>query len=209
MGLPQPVKRYTPAEYYELENAAHYKSDYYKGEIFNMSGGSARHSLISLNIGGELGNRLKGKPCTAYASNLRLKVTDELMSYPDAAVYCDRPILDPTDMTGDTATNPTVIFEVLSPTTEAYDRGAKAEGYRTIATLKAYALVSQFAPRVELHERGPDGAWRIRDIAGLDAAVDLPSVGVTLPLADVYDRVEFDRPPGDGKGVMIPMQPKI
>src|SRR3954470_16239215 len=89
MTLAHPVKRYTPQEYYALERAADYKSEYYKGEIFAMSGGTARYSLISANVVRELGNRLKGGPCTVYESNLRLKVTASgLRTYPDAGVYC-------------------------------------------------------------------------------------------------------------------------
>jgi len=119
-----PIKRrYTPAEYYALEHEAEYKSDYYEGEIFNMSGGMATHSLISVNIVGELRQRLKGKPCTAYESNLRFKIEDSsLRTYPDASVYCEPLRFDPEDPRNTTATNPKVVFEVLSPSTEAYDR---------------------------------------------------------------------------------------
>src|SRR4051812_24533660 len=121
MSVAEPVKRYTPQEYYVLERAAAYKSDYYKGEIFAMSGGTVAHSRISSNLVREVGNRLKGSPCDAYESNLRLKVkATGLRCYPDASVYCGKLERDPEDSSGETVTNPTVLFEVLSPSTEAY-----------------------------------------------------------------------------------------
>src|SRR4051794_35245398 len=130
MTSPQPVKRFTPAEYYALEREADYKSDYYRGEIFAMAGGSAGHSLITANIGGEVRQRLKGKPCRAYESNLRLGVlATGLRCYPDLSIYCGPLQFDPEDKSGETATNPTLLFEVLSKSTEGYDRGAKAENY--------------------------------------------------------------------------------
>jgi Uma2 family endonuclease len=192
MALPQPVKRYTPQEYYALERQAEYKSDYYKGEIFNMSGGTANHSLITANIAGEVRNRLKGKPCRAYESNLRLAIlATGLRCYPDVSVYCGPLQFDPEDNTGETATNPTVLFEVLSKSTEGYDRGLKAENYRQIASLRAYVLVSQRGPHVEVFERQANGHWLLGDANGLDAVLTLPAIGIDLPLAEIYDGVEF------------------
>jgi Uma2 family endonuclease len=124
MAIPKSIKYHTRREYYALEDAADYKSDYYKGEIFAMSGGTARHSLIAANIAGELRHRLKGRPCRAYESNLRLRVTAvDLVCYPDVGVYCGALELDQEDNKGETALNPTVLFEVLSKSTEGYDRG--------------------------------------------------------------------------------------
>lgn len=198
MSVPQTIKRYTPQDYYRLERAATYKSDYYDGEIFNMSGGTARHSLISLNISGELRLRLKGKPCTAYESNLRVKIkATGLRTYPDVGVYCAPLVYDPEDDGIETVTNPTVIFEVLSKSTEGYDRGFKAENYRKIETLKAYIFVSQNSPHVEITERQADGTWKLSEASGVDATVTVPGIGVDLPLAEVYDRVEF----GEGSSV--------
>ena len=192
MTAPHAIKRYTPQEYYALERDAAYKSDYYDGEIFAMSGGSSRHSLISVNIAGELRQRLKGKPCAAYESNQRLKVkATGLRTYPDVSVYCAKLEYDPEDSQKETATNPTVLFEVLSPTTEAYDRGMKAENYRRIDTLQCHVLVSQSSPHVEVFERQGDGSWRFSEMWGVDASLALPAIGVALPLAEVYERVEF------------------
>lgn len=191
MSLAKPIKRFTPQEYYTLERKAPYKSDFYEGEVFAMSGGSARHSLISINIGREVGNRLKGKPCTAYESNLRLKVkATGLRTYPDISVYCGPLEFDQEDNAPETATNPSVLFEVLSESTEAYDRGFKAENYRRIETLKAYILVSQDSPHVEIYERQGE-RWVLNEERGLGASIAIPRIDVILPLGDIYDRVEF------------------
>jgi Uma2 family endonuclease len=192
MGLSDPAKRYTPDEYYRLERDAAIKSDYYDGEMFAMAGGTTRHSLIVMNIGGELRQRLKGNPCAPSDSNQRLKIKDTgLRVYPDVSVYCGPLEYDEEDANTETATNPIVLFEVLSPSIEVYDRGFKAENYRHIASLRAYVLVSQEKPQVEVYERQTDNSWLLREENRLDAAVNLPGTGVTLPLAEIYDRVEF------------------
>ena len=190
--MPQPVKRFSVSEYYELERAATYKSDFYEGEIFAMAGGTERHSRICTNVLTELGQRLKGRPCLPYESNLRLKViANGLRTYPDVSVYCGALERDEEDSDGETYTNPTVLFEVLSRSTEGYDRGLKAAGYRRIETLKAYVLIWQNTPHVEMFERQADGSWLLREVSGLQATLSIPTINVQLPLADVYARVEF------------------
>jgi Uma2 family endonuclease len=196
--MTEPVlkKRYTPAEYYALEHEADYKSDYYDGEIFDMSGGTGTHSLISMNITGELRERLKGRSCTPYESNLRVKVeATGLRTYPDASVYCEAVRYDSEDPRNTTALNPTVVFEVLSPSTEAYDRGFKAEHYEQIVTLRAYLFVAQDRPHVEMHDRPPNGTWSIHRAVGLEASIRIEAIGVDLPLAEIYARVEFPPAP--------------
>ncbi len=199
MGLPQPVKRYTPEEYYTLERVATYKSDYYDGEIFAMAGGTSRHSLIVMNVGGELRQRLKGNPCTPYESNQRVAIqATGLRVYPDVSVYCEALKYDDQDSRLETAINPTLVIEVLSPSTEAYDRGLKFDNYRQIPSLRGYVLVSQEVPHVETFERRPDGSWLMREDRKLDGSVELPGLNLSLPLAEIYDRVEFpasQRPP--------------
>jgi Uma2 family endonuclease len=191
MAIPQPVKRYTPAEYYELERAADYKSDYYKGEIFAMAGGSRRHSTITSNITGELRQRLKGSPCAVYESNLRLMIKSTgLRTYPDASVYCGKMERDFEDASGETFTNPTVVFEVLSPSTETYDRNTKARSFRQIESLKALVFVAQNEPHVEVSVRTSDG-WVLQEYDGLAAVIALPMIGIDLPMSEVYDRVDF------------------
>ncbi len=198
MGLPQAVHYYTPDEYYRLEREAAYKSEYLNGEIFpmegvfGMAGGSANHSLIKANLLRELGNRLKGKPCAAYDSDLRLKVqASGLRVYPDASIYCGRLEYDEEDNQKHTSTNPTVLFEVLSDSTEAYDRGAKASQYRSIVSLQSYVLVSQHEAHIEHYARGLDGTWLLTEAKGMNAVISLPEVGISIALEEVYDRIDF------------------
>jgi Uma2 family endonuclease len=192
MGLPQPKKRFTPQEYYDLERVAEYKSDFYAGEIFAMAGGTIRHSRICTNLIRETGNRLKGTPCETFESNLRLKIKlSGLRNYPDMSVYCGPFEYDEEDPSRETVTNPTVLFEVLSPSTEAYDRGFKSENYRRIPSLKAYLLVAQDKPHVEIYQRQSDGSWLLREEDRLDAAIAIPPLGIELPLAEIYASVDF------------------
>jgi Uma2 family endonuclease len=192
MAIPKVIKRFTAQEYYELEREAFYKSDYHKGEIFAMAGGTAEHSRICTNLIRELGMRLAGKPCETFESNLRLKIkATGLRTYPDVSVYCGPLERDETDPYRETYTNPTVLFEVLSKSTEGYDRGTKAQSYRRIPTLHVYALVSQTNAFIEVYERQPDNRWLLREVAGLDAVLTIPSIGVDLPLSEIYARVTF------------------
>ena len=199
-----PKKYYTPAEYYELEAKADYKSDYYNGEIYpcgevgpdgqliSMAGGSVRHSLICMNVGGELRQALKGGPCKVVESNVRLRIlATGLRTYPDVSVYCGQRQHDSEDPAGQTLLNPTVLFEVLSPSTEGYDRGIKASHYRRIESLRVLALVSQTSPHVELHVRGDDGKWVIEEREGMDAVIELGAISARLPLSEIYADVDF------------------
>jgi len=193
MGMPMPpVKRFSPREYYELERPAEYKSDFYDGKLFAMAGGTARHSLITSNVNREVGNRLKGTPCRAYESNLRLKaIATGLRTYPDVSVYCGPLQQDPEDTEGETYTNPSVLFEVLSPSTEGYDRVLKASSYRQIETVKSYVLISETEPRAEIFERQADASWLRREARGLEATLAISAINVRLPLAEIYEGVDF------------------
>lgn len=199
-----PKRYYTPAEYYELEAKADYKSDYYNGQIFpcgevgpdgqliSMAGGSIRHSIVCTNITAELNRRLKGGPCRVLESNARLRiVATGLRTYPDVSVYCGQRQHDPEDPAGQTLLNPTVLFEVLSPSTEGYDRGVKASHYRRIESLRLLGLVSQESPHVELHVRGEDGKWVIEERDGMDTVIELKAIEAQLPLAEIYTDVDF------------------
>lgn len=149
------------SEYLEIERAAEFKSEFRDGEMFSMAGGSAMHSLIATNITGEVGMKLKGRPCVLFNSDLRLKVeATGLFTYPDLSVVCGPLRFAVPEQ--DTIVNPTVLVEVLSDSTEGYDRGKKFEHYRQIPTLRDYLLVSQKEPRIEAFARGEDGLWRLR-----------------------------------------------
>lgn len=198
-ALPVPTppvpKRYTVEEYFDLEAAAVDKHEFHDGQIVAMAGGTLRHSQICLNVGGELRNRLKGKPCQAVESNTRVAAPRRHYQYPDVSVFCGPPEFDPADKRGTTLLNPTAVIEVLSESTQAYDRGAKFDRYRDVATLREYVLVSSDEPRVEVFLRQPDGTWLFSPYAGLQAVAALRSIGVDLPLSEVYDRVEFPPAP--------------
>lgn len=185
-------------EYYRIERDAVEKSDWFDGEMFNMAGGTTNHSAVKTNLLGVLVAALRKRPCRPLDSDQRLKIlSNDLRTYPDASVYCGPIQYDEEDAGGTTATNPAVLFEVLSDSTEAYDRGLKAGSYRQIESLRAYVLISQHAPHVELFERLGDDAWRLREAKGLEASLRLEAIDVTLSLAELYDRVEFpEKKPG-------------
>lgn len=192
MGLPQPIRRCTPEEYLRLERGAVEKHEFYRGEVFAMSGGSPRHSLVIANVIGTLSTRLKGGPCRVYDSNLRVRnPRTTLYTYPDATVAREELRIDPLDRQSETVLNPTLIVEVLSPSTEAWDRGGKFGSYQQIESLRQYVLVSADAPLVETFLRQQDGSWLYTAAEGLGASAVLQSLRIELPLSDVYDGVTF------------------
>jgi Uma2 family endonuclease len=187
-------------EYLERERLAEY-SEFYRGETFAMVGGTPRHSLIKSNALGEILFRLKGRLCTAYNSDLRILIAATgLYTYPDISVI--RGELQFDDAKRDTVLNPTLIVEVLSDSTEAYDRGKKFEHYRKIPTFREYILVSQDSPKLERFTRNPDDTWTLTVVTGLDQSLDLVTIGVTLPLAEVYDKLDF--PPAESASTVTP-----
>ena len=182
---------FTPAEYFELEQSAGYQSEYFEGEIFAMAGGSAVHSLIALNIGGELRSALKGRKCRAYGSDLMVAIrATTLRTYPDVSVVCGD--LQTDAETPNAVTNPTTIVEVLSDSTETWDRGKKFQSYRKLESLREYILVSQKEPRVEWFHRKDNGDWAIGMVEGIGSDFTFPELGVTVPLAEIYAGVEFE-----------------
>ena len=183
-------------EYFAIEEEALEKHEFRDGDIVAMAGGTESHSLITMNFGGELRDGLKGKPCRAYDSNLRVLVPQTpLYTYPDVFAICGPTQYDPKDPRQKTVTNPRLVVEVLSPSTEAYDRGEKFLRYLGVESLQEYVLVSQHTPRVETYFREEDGAWRFGVIVGLEKRLVLRSVGVELPLAEVYANVTFPPEP--------------
>ena len=184
----------TPAEYLAIERKAEFKSEFYNGEMFAMAGASEEHSLIKDNLAGEARQQLKGSGCRVVTSDLRVKVDPtRLYTYPDVVIYCDRPQFE--DGVFDTLLNPRVIVEVLSESTEAYDRGDKFRHYRQIASLQEYVLVAQDRPYVERHVRQPDGSWLMTEFAGLDRVFEFTSVSARVPLAEIYRDVSFPETP--------------
>jgi Uma2 family endonuclease len=196
MGIPKPNQRYSPEEYLRLERDATERHQYFQGEIFAMAGGSPEHSRIIANSIRSVGNRLEGSPCAVFDSNLRVRIPKTtLYTYPDATVVCGPLQFDPLDPRHETVLNPTAIFEVLSETSEAYDRGKKFENYRSIESLREYVLVSQDVARVETYFRRPDGTWLYTPAAGAEAQIKFHSLEITVPLAELYAGVTFPPPP--------------
>lgn len=184
MSEPAGKLSHTFAEYLALEAASETKHEYVNGEIFAMAGGTPEHSRLSVNVCGELRAALRSRPCNVFNSDLRVRIlATGLGTYPDASVICGRVELDPED--ANTATNPVVIVEVLSDSTETYDRNEKWAHYRRIPSLRDYLLVSQQERRIEHYRRNDDGTWTLRDVCAGDV-VRLDSINCTLSVDEVY-----------------------
>jgi len=180
-------KLYSPNEYLALERADEYKSEYVDGRIFAMAGASREHGVIVFNIAGELRNQLKDRPCDAFIADMRVKPAQaRSYRYPDIAVVCGPAEFE--DRQADTLLNPTVLMEVLSPSTEASDRGEKFAEYRRIPSLREYVLVSQDQARIEHYARQGTG-WFLTVAEGFEAVLALEAIGCELSLREVYRRV--------------------
>ena len=195
MGAAVLREKLTVEQYLRDEKTSVDKRQYFRGEVFCMAGGSPAHSLITANVIGEFRAALRGSKCRVYDSNLRIGIPrTTLYTYPDASVICGPPEYDPLDSNRQTVLKPKLLVEVLSPATEAYDRGGKFASYRQIDSLQEYLLLSQDAARAETFLRQPDGAWRYLAVFGAEAFVQLASLGVQVRLAELYAGVEFVAP---------------
>jgi Uma2 family endonuclease len=169
-----------------MEREADYRSEYFDGQIVAMSGGTLPHSRMGVRLLTALESKLRGRGCTPVNSDLRTAVAPKgPYFYPDAAIYCGEPQL--ADDYADMLLNPVVIFEILSKSTESFDRGYKFQQYRRIESLREYVLIDQAAPRIEVYSKGPDAKWTLTDYEGCDAVCELPSVGIQIALSDLYD----------------------
>ncbi len=181
---------YTTEDYLTQERSASYKSEYHEGQIYAMTGASRKHNLVSGNIYRELSLQLKKRSCEAYINDMRVKATEALSYYyPDVAVVCGAPQFE--DAQVDTLLNPTLLIEVLSPSTEAYDRGKKFAHYRKIASLREYLLVAQDQPNIERYVRQGD-VWILSEVLGIEASIVLESIECALSLREVYGKVIDD-----------------
>ncbi len=189
MAIAQTKPHLSPAEYLEIERAAETKSEYIEGEMYAMSGASYEHNLIAANLTAGLHAALRGGSCRVVGSDQRVKEERATFyTYPDLAIHCGEPRFEP-DGHLDTLLNPTVLIEILSPSTEAYDRGRKFSYYRAIPSLREVVFVAQDRPLVERFSRMDTGDWALHAIEGYDAGTYLPSVGVRLALAEIYEGV--------------------
>ena len=179
----------TPEEYLAWERKADIKHEYLRGEIIAMSGASYEHTLITMNISGELYIQLKGTACTVHTNDMRVRTSPETSYfYPDVVVVCDKPRFE--DDTFDTLLNPIVLVEVLSPSTQAYDRGEKFKHYQQLTSLQEYILVSQDEVGVERYRR-QGTEWQPTEFRSLEDVLSLSSIDCELSLDDIYRRVEF------------------
>ena len=181
----------TPEEYLVMEREAAFKSEYRDGKIVAMPGASHKHNLIAGNIFGEIYVQFRDRTCVVYVNDMRVKVSDTgLYTYPDVVVVCDEPRFD--DNHFDTLLNPTVLVEVLSPSTENYDRNDKFLSYQILESLQEYILVSQNGVHVEqyIHQ---DGKWILREFRSLDDVLQIASIECELALRAIYAKVKFLR----------------
>ncbi|MCA1994755.1 MAG: Uma2 family endonuclease [Coleofasciculus sp. S288] len=187
---------YTPEEYLELEASATFRSEYYEGKIFPMAGGTPNHNQISLNLSSALNFALKGQPYDVFMSDMRLWIPlKRLYTYPDVMVVAGQ--LEFAPGRRDTITNPVMIAEVLSVSTEKYDRVGKFKLYRGIPSFKEYILISQTEIYVEQYSKAEDNKWLFSEYEGEDALLALTSIPFQVSLLDLYDKVEFESEPSE------------
>jgi Uma2 family endonuclease len=187
---PNPLPKMTPEEFLVWERAEKFRHEYRDGEIVAMSGASRAHNLISVNMTRELSTSLRDRDCETYASEMRLWIPKtRLYTYPDIVVVCGEPQF--IDNQFDTLLNPVVVVEILSDSTESYDRGRKFEQYRRVETLNEYILISQPRPYVERFVKRGDGFWQLSESSGFDAVLVVESLGLSIPLASIYEKVRF------------------
>jgi len=178
----------TPEQYLEIERKAERKSEYFGGEMFAMSGASREHNILSVNLIAILHPQLRKRGCELYTSDMRVRVTHTgLYTYPDVIAVCGQPRF--IDDNVDTLVNPTFLAEVLSPSTEAYDRGRKFEHYRSLESLSEYLLVAQDRLHADLYTRQTDGRWVLMEANRAEDKLELRSIACQISMADLYETV--------------------
>lgn len=186
---------YTFEEYLVMEEAAEYKSEFHGGKVVAMAGGSFDHNTIGQNAGSAITNQLrsKNKSCRVANSDQKIYINDyEKGVYPDVSVICDKPNFH--NNRKDVITNPILVVEVLSPSTEGYDRGQKFTQYRSIPSFREYVLIAQDKAWVESFYKVEEDVWRISNAEGLDSKIQLFSLDIEITLADIYHLLEFESP---------------
>jgi len=184
-------RKYTLEEYLELDKNSEEKYEYFDGEVFARAGGSPNHARLGVDIGSLFSQKLKGRNCEAFNSDMRVKVPAAFpYRYPDVSVVCGEPIFE--DLNGqEMLVNPVLIVEVLSPSTAAYDLKDKFTAYQSIESFREYLIVSQDRPHVIQHIRQSKGRWLRIEVEGLDEEVALESINLTFSLGEIYERVKF------------------
>jgi len=180
----------SPQEYLEIERRNEFRSEFYNGEMFAMSGVTRRHDRINTRLTSLIDQHLTGKKCEAFSASMRVLATPSgLYTYPDLSATCEEPQF--ADQHFDTLTNPALLVEILSPSTENYDRGKKAKLYRVIPSLQELLFIAQDSYEVELYRRQADGTWSLMDAKGQDEAIALTSTGYTLSLGELYEKARM------------------
>jgi Uma2 family endonuclease len=179
----------TEEQYLVIDRAAEFRHELLDGEIVALPGGNIRHAQLRMNLIGELHARARGTHCEIFGCDLRVRVSPRMYTYPDLTMVSGSPAV--ADERQDILLNPTVIFEVLSPSTEHYDRGLKFRRYREIESLTDYILVDQDQTRIEQFTRGDPNTWTLHDYQRADEVLRIPSIGISLPLAGIYQGIEF------------------
>ncbi|HEY1955287.1 MAG TPA: Uma2 family endonuclease [Polyangiaceae bacterium] len=187
MTTSAPIAKMTYAEYLAFEQKSETKHEFLNGEVFAMAGGTIEHGALAASLARVIGNALRARPCRPLSSDVRVRVkATDLATYPDLTIVCGKVETDRDDPDG--VLDPSLIIEVLSDSTEAYDRGAKAAHYRRIPSLREYVLVSQDAPLIEVHRRNERGNWELVSEARKGERAELASCGdaFTIEVDEVY-----------------------
>ena len=185
-----PKTHLTAQEYLVIERNSEIRSEYFRGEMFAMTGASREHNVICMNVGRRLLEQFDGRSCEAYQSDMRVRVSETgLYTYPDVVAICGEPQFDDDHL--DTLTDPQVIFEVFSDSTEGYVRGKKFQEYRELGSLRDYILISQKECVVERYTRQPDNQWLFWSTNKIADTLKIASIDCKLKLEDVYARIEF------------------
>jgi len=180
----------SPEEYVAMERVSRQKHDYFQGEVFAMSGASLEHNIIAKNINTQVLPFLKGKLCDMFGSDLRIHIPENtLYTYPDFSIICGKP--ETADNDKDSIINPSVIIEVLSKSTEDYDRGGKFHLYRSIKSLKEYILIDSLHSCAEIYTRQSDNTWILKEFTNSTDSFTISTIGLTLFLKDIYEGINF------------------
>ena len=185
-----PKTKLTAKDYLDFERNSDIKHEFFDGEVFAMSGAKRNHNKITTNLSGLVWQHLKGKNCETYSNDMRVFVPETgLYTYPDLVVVRGEPQFQ--DEVFDTLLNPVLLIEVLSDSTESYDRGKKFQHYRSIESLQEYILVSQNEARVEKYVRHGDGFWLLSEAVGINSEIEFSSIECKIQLAEIYDKIDF------------------
>nr|WP_315199468.1 Uma2 family endonuclease [uncultured Flavobacterium sp.] len=191
MGLPE-VQYISEKEYLDAERLALEKHEYYKGEVFAMGGASIAHNKIAINCTVDISNKLKGKKCQPFGSDLRIHIPkNTLFTYPDISIICGD--IETTDDKFDTITNPSVIIEILSPSTRNYDKGEKFTLYREIDSLQEYILIDSERILVEKFIRNSDNSWQLTEYKSIEQSFSIATVAIEMQLLDIYEGLAISK----------------